>query len=92
MKILEKIKKFLKGLTSNKRKLIQEKNENSNINNLDSNVPKKDNASIFLESIGESNEREMYELQRKLESGNISVYDISIFEVMDLIGRYEKQV
>lgn len=84
MKIIDIIKKFFKKLKSKKTKMIEE-----NIKRTISYDTKRD---IFEKSIYINQERELDDLQRKLDNNQISINNINIFEVMDLIDKYQDQI
>lgn len=47
---------------------------------------------IFVKTINTNKDAELIDLQEKLEHNQISVSDINIFNVMDLIDKYEEQI
>ena len=89
MKIKDIIKNFFNKLKSNKTKMIEEKNENSINGVVISNEEKRE---LFAKSINESERIELSDLQKKLESKQISVNELNIFEVMDLIDMYKNNI
>ena len=80
LKIIEIIKNIFKKDKSNNTKLIEDKHINDN---------QREN---FVKSIDSCKDIELSKLQEKLENNQISVNDINIFEVMDLIDKYEQQI
>ena len=89
MKIIDIIKNFFNKLKSNKTKMIEEKNENS-INGVA--ISNEEKRELFAKSINESERIELSDLQKKLESKQISVNELNIFEVMDLIDMYKNNI
>ena len=81
MKIIEKIKEFFRSLKKEKTLLIEESKSN--------NVTRKES---FVKSIDIREKQENINIQAKLENNEISVNNLSIFEVMDLIDLYKEQL
>lgn len=79
-KIIEIIKKFINKAKSNKIQLIEDKTI------YDSQRDK------FVKSIHTNKDTELIDLQKKLEHNQISINDINIFTVMDLIDKYQEQI
>ena len=84
MKIIEIIKRFFRNLKSNKTKMIEEKTTSTSSYN--------NKREAFAKSIYLNEKVELDMLQRKLEKNEISVSSLNIFEVMDLIDRYQNQI
>ena len=79
-KIIEIFKRFFSKAKVDKTKMIEDKNTDKN------------QRDSFVKTISNNNDAELIDLQRKLEHNQISVNDLNIFNVMDLIDRYELQV
>lgn len=77
IKIIEIIKNFLK---KDKVKQIEDKTSYNN------------QRDVFVNTITTNNDTELIDLQKRLEHNQISVNDLNIFNVMDLIEKYEKQL
>ena len=77
IKIIEIIKNFFK---KDKVKQIEDKTSYNN------------QRDVFVNTITTNNDTELIDLQKKLEHNQISVNDLNIFNVMDLIEKYEKQL
>ena len=71
---------FFKSFKKEKKTLINE-TSNTGISS------KKD----FANSINIKDNKEYFDLQLKLENGTLSVDDLSIFDVIDLIDLYNRQ-
>ena len=79
-KIIEIIKKFFNKAKLEKTKLIEDKTTYNS------------QRDIFVRTINANKDTELIDLQKKLEHNQISVNDINIFNVMDLIYKYEEQI
>lgn len=77
IKIIEIIKNFFK---KDKIKQIEDKTSYNN------------QRDVFVNTITTNNDTELIDLQKRLEHNQISVNDLNIFNVMDLIEKYEKQL
>lgn len=77
IKIIEIIKNFFK---KDKVKQIEDKTSYNN------------QRDVFVNTITTNNDTELIDLQKRLEHNQISVNDLNIFNVMDLIDKYEKQL
>ena len=77
IKIIEIIKNFFK---KDKIKQIEDKTSYNN------------QRDVFVNTITTNNDTELIDLQKRLEHNQISVNDLNIFNVMDLIDKYEKQL
>lgn len=80
MWVIEIIKKLFKKDKLDKIQLIEDKTICDN------------QRDKFIQSIYTNKDVELTDLQKKLENNQISVNDINIFSVMDLIERYEQQI
>ena len=81
MKIIDIIKKWLGQNKKQKPKMIDE----SKTNNIE-------NKKEFIRKIDAREGQELLSLKLQLENGDISVSDLSIFEVMDLLELYGENV
>ena len=81
MKFIKKIKEFFRSFKKQKTLLIEESKSN--------NITRKES---FIKSIDLREKQENINLQVKLENNQISVNDLSIFEVLDLIDLYKEQL
>lgn len=82
MKIIEIIKKWLKKNKKTKAKMISEsKTKNT--------TEKKDD---FISNIDVREKQELLGLKLQLERGQVSVEDLSIFEVMDILELYGEYI
>ena len=82
MKIIEIIKKWFRNNKKSKVKLISEGQTKSIAEN-------KEN---FISNIDLSGKQEILEIRKKLETGQVSVDDLSIFEVMDILELYGEHI
>lgn len=89
MKIIDIVKKFFKRLKSNKTIMIEERHIEEKTSNTIFYDTKRN---IFAKSIYRNQRIELDDLQRKLENNQISINNINIFEVMDLIDKYQSQI
>ena len=89
MKIIDIIKILFNKLKLNKTKLIEEKTIEEIEKETGSYDTKRDK---FSKSIYKSEKIELGDLQRKLENNQISINSINIFEVMDLIDKYQNEI
>ena len=90
MSFIENIKSFFRRLVKKDNKLIEESNLNNQDKLSQNHINNFDNKKKFIDSIN-INSEELY-LQKKLEQNEISIDDLSIFEVMDLVDLYKKQL
>ena len=82
MKIIEIIKKWFRNNKKTKAKLISEGQTKSIAEN------KKE----FISNIDVSGKQEILEIRKQLETGQVSVDDLSIFEVMDILELYGEHI
>lgn len=82
MKIIEIIKKWFRNNKKTKAKLISEGQTKSIAEN------KKE----FISNIDLSGKQEILEIKKQLETGQVSVDDLSIFEVMDVLELYGEHI
>lgn len=82
MKIIEIIKKWFQNNKKNEVKMINE----GKTNNLTEKKKK------FINNIDVREKQEMLEIKLQLETGQVSVDDLSIFEVMNILELYGEQV
>lgn len=80
IKIIEIIKNFFNKAKLAKTKLIEDKTTFNS------------QRDIFVKKINANKDTELIDLQKKLENNQISVNDINIFNIMDLIDKYEEQI
>ena len=82
MKIIEIIKKWFQNNKKTKVKMISEGQTKSIAEN------KKE----FISNIDVSGKQEILEIRKQLETGQVSVDDLSIFEVMDILELYGEHI
>ena len=82
MKIIEIIKKWFQNNKKTKVKMISEGQTKSIVEN------KKE----FISNIDVREEKEILDIRNKLETGQLSVDDLSIFEVMDVLELYGEHI
>lgn len=82
MKIIEFIKKWFQNNKKTKVKMISEGQTKSIAEN------KKE----FISNIDVSGKQEILEIRKQLETGQVSVDDLSIFEVMDILELYGEHI
>lgn len=82
MKIIEIIKKWFQSNKKTKVKMISEGQTKSIAEN------KKE----FISNIDVSGKQEILEIRKQLETGQVSVDDLSIFEVMDILELYGEHI
>ena len=82
MKIIEIIKKWFQNNKKTKAKMISEGQTKSIVEN------KKE----FISNIDISGKQEILEIRKQLETGQVSVDDLSIFEVMDILELYGEHI
>ena len=82
MKIIEIIKKWFQNNKKTKVKMISEGQTKSIVEN------KKE----FISNIDVSGKQEILEIRKQLETGQVSVDDLSIFEVMDILELYGEHI
>ena len=82
MKIIEIIKKWFQNNKKTKAKMISEGQTKSIVEN------KKE----FISNIDLSGKQEILEIRKQLETGQVSVDDLSIFEVMDILELYGEHI
>lgn len=82
MKIIEIIKKWFQNNKKTKVKMISEGQTKSIVEN------KKE----FISNIDISGKQEILEIRKQLETGQVSVDDLSIFEVMDILELYGEHI
>lgn len=85
MMVIDIIKSFLKKIKSNKKMLHIEENTKK----IKSNELKKD---IAVKTSSYNKQIELINLQRNLENKKISVDDLNIFEIIDLIDKYQNDI
>lgn len=82
MKIIEMIKKWFRNNKKTKAKLISEGQTKSIAENKEE----------FISNIDLSGKQEILEIRKQLETGQVSVDDLSIFEVMDILELYGEHI
>ena len=82
MKIIEIIKKWFQNNKNTKVKMISEGQTKSIVEN-------KEN---FISNIDLSGKQEILKIRKQLENGQVSVDDLSIFEVMDILELYGEHI
>ena len=82
MNLIEKIKKFFKRLKGEKEILIEESKTSVNQNR------KMD----FIKNVDAREQKEMVDLQKQYEEGELSPYELSIYQVMGLTDLYKEQI
>ena len=82
MKIIEIIKKWFQNNKKQKVKMISEGQTKSIAEN------KED----FISNIDLRGKQEILEIRKQLETGQVSVDDLSIFEVMDILELYGEHI
>ena len=82
MKIIEIIKKWFRNNKKTKAKLISEGQTKSIAENKEE----------FISNIDLSGNQEILEIRKQLETGQVSVDDLSIFEVMDILELYGEHI
>ncbi len=85
MMVIDIIKSFLKKIKSNKKMLHIEENTKK----IKSHELKKD---IAVKTSSYNKQIELINLQRNLENKKISVDDLNIFEIIDLIDKYQNDI
>ena len=82
MKIIEIIKKWFQNNKKTKAKMISEGQTKSI----------EENKKEFISNIDISGKQEILEIRKQLETGQVSVDDLSIFEVMDILELYGEHI
>ena len=82
MKIIEIIKKWFQNNKKTKVKMISEGQRKSIV----------DDKKEFISNIDVSGKQEILEIRNQLETGKVSVDDLSIFEVMDILELYGEHI
>lgn len=82
MKIIEIIKKWFQNNKKTKVKMISEGQTKSIAENKEK----------FISNIDLSGKQEILEIRNQLETGKVSVDDLSIFEVMDILELYGEHI
>ncbi len=82
MKIIEIIKKWFQNNKKTKVKMINEGQTKSIAENKEK----------FISNIDLSGKQEILEIRKQLETGQMSVDDLSIFEVMDILEIYGEHI
>ena len=82
MKIIEIIKKWFRNNKKTKVKMISEGQTKSIAENKEK----------FISNIDLSGKQEILEIRNQLETGKVSVDDLSIFEVVDVLELYGEHI
>lgn len=82
MKIIEIIKKWFRNNKKTKVKMISEGQTKSIVENKEK----------FISNIDLSGKQEILEIRNQLETGKVSVDDLSIFEVVDVLELYGEHI
>ena len=83
MRIFELIKNFFKKLFKRNKPLLLEEKNLSSINR---------KREEFIDSLDMKEQEKIRYLQHKLENNEISIENLTIFEVMDLVDFYKNQL
>ena len=84
MNLIEKIKKLLKRLKGKKEILLEESKKDKDIS--------QNRKADFIKNVDAREQKEMFDLQKKYEEGEISPYELSIYQVMGLTDLYKEQI